>query len=160
MTTNTRTSNRNATKCGIFAKILLSGEVMGESKEDFLSLLAGLRKKFRPADSLAGILVDKLAFLYLRLSRVYKSDIQSAPLLFTKVKEVLEEGEPTVDAEYVGEHKEYRVVALPKGPAPELLIRYEANVERQIARTLEQLERAQGQSAPESAGGIPGPHAH
>jgi hypothetical protein len=162
VTTKRRASNRNATKFGIFATILLSGEVMEESKEDYLALLAGLRKTFRPADSLAEVLVEKLAFLYLRLSRVYKSDIQSAPMLFTKVKEALENDEPTVDAEYVGAHKEYRLVVFPKGPSPELLIRYEANIERQIARTLDQLERAQqvGQSAPESAGGIPGTHAH
>jgi hypothetical protein len=162
MTTKTRASNRNATKSGIFATILLSGEGMGESKEDYLALLAGLRKTYRPANPLAEVLVEKLAFLYLRLSRVYKSDIQSAPMLFTKVKEALENDEPTVDAEYVGAHKEYRLVVFPKGPSPELLIRYEANIERQIARTLDQLERAQqvGQSAPESAGGIPGTHAH
>ena len=156
------TRKSNATKFGIFATILQSGEAMGESKEDYLTLLAGLRKTYRSADSLAEILVDKLAFLYLRLSRVYKSDIQSAPLLFTKVKEALEEDEPAVEAEYVGAQKEYRVVVFPKGPSPELAIRYESNIERQIARTLDQLERARqvGQNAPESAGGIPGTHAH
>ena len=156
------TKNRNATKFGIFATILLSGEAMGEEEEDYLALLRSFRKTFRPANSLAEVLVEKLAFLYLRLSRVYKSDIQSAPMLFTKVKEALENDEPTVDAEYVGAHKEYRLVVFPKGPSPELLIRYEANIERQIARTLDQLERAQqvGQSAPESAGGIPDTHAH
>jgi hypothetical protein len=145
----------------IFATILLSGEVMGESKEDYLALLAGSRKTFRPANSLGEVLIDKLAFQFLRLSRVYKSDIQSAPILFTKVKEALENDKPTVNAEYVGAKKEYRIVVFPKGPSPELVVRYEATIERQLARTLDQLERARqvGQGAPESAGGIPGTHA-
>ena len=162
MTTEKKRSSRNATKSGIFASILLSGEAMGEEEEHYLALLRGLRKTFQPGNSFAEVLVDKLTFLYLRLSRVYKCDLQCAPTLFTKVKEALENDEPTVDTEYVGEKKEYRVVVFPKGPSPELLIRYEANIERQIARTLDQLERAQqvGQSAPESAGGIPGTHAH
>lgn len=162
MTTGKKRSNRNAVKCGIFAKILLSGEAMGEEEEDYLALLRGLRKTFQPANSFADILVEKLAFQYLRLSRVYKCDLQCAPMLFTKVKETLENDEPAVETEYVGPQQEYQIVVSPKGTSPELLIRYESNAERQTARTLDQLGWAQqiGQSAPESPGGIAGTDAH
>ena len=162
MKTQKNGSNRNATKFGIFAKILLSGEAMGEEEEDYLALLRGLRKTIQPANSFADILVEKLAFQYMRLSRVYKCDLQCAPILFTKVKDALERGEPAVEAEYVGPQQEYKIVVPPKGTSPELLIKYESHIERQTARTLDQLGWAQqiGQSAPDSPGGIPNIHAH
>lgn len=158
MMTDKKGSSRNATKSGIFANILLSGEAMGESREDYLALLSGLRKAYPPANPLAEILIEKLAFQYLRLSRVYKSDMQCAPMLFTKVKDALENDEPAVETEYVGKDKEYRVVVFPKGPSPELLFRYESGIERQIDRSFEQLKWVQqvGQSAHESPGGMPG----
>jgi hypothetical protein len=146
MTNERHGSSRNATKFGIFATILLRGEILGERTEDYLALLAGLRKSFQPANSFAEVLVDKLAFLYLRLSRVYKCDLQSAPRLFAKVNEAIEDGEPTIETEYVGAPKQYQVVVIPKGPSPEVLIKYEGNIERQIARTLVQLESATGGS--------------
>jgi hypothetical protein len=138
-----RGSGRNAMKCGIFAKILLSGEAVGESEHDYLALLSGLRKQFRPANCLEEVLVEKLAFLYLRQTRVYKFDMQLVGKLFTKVERGLEVDQQPIETEFVGENKEYQVVVFPKGPSPDLLIKYEANVERQTARTQDQLERIQ-----------------
>jgi hypothetical protein len=85
----------------------------------------------------------------------WKADAESAPMLFAKVREGLLNDKPTVETEYVGA-KEYRVIVFPKGPSPDLLIRYESNIERQIARTSVQLEGLQPlrQSAPEPPGGL------
>ena len=143
MTAGKSGSSRNATKFGIFATVLLSGEALAESKDAYLDLLSGLRKTYRPANCHSEILVEKLAFLYLRLSRVYKADLRSAPKLFAKAEEALEDNEPKFETEYVGAYKEYEVVVFPTGPSPDLLIRYEAHIERQIARTQEQIETVQ-----------------
>jgi hypothetical protein len=140
---NVKTANRNATKCGIFAKILLSGEAMGEAEQDFLALLSGLRKQFRPANSHEDVLVDKLAYLYLRLSRVYKSDIRLVGKLFAKVDQALEVDREPIESQFVGEKHEFEAVTFSKGPSPDLVIRYEANTDRQIVRTLDLLERLQ-----------------
>ena len=76
-------------------------------------------------------------------------------MLFAKVRDALLNDKPAVETEYVGA-KEYRVIVFPKGPTPDLLIRYESNIERQIARTSERLERLQPlrQNAPEPPGGL------
>ncbi len=160
-----RGSNHNATKFGVFARILLSGEVMGErEKGHYVALLFGLAQKSSGKlgfDCLEEVLVEKLAFLFLRLTRVYKADVKLAGKIFRKVEHGLKISGPTAETEYIGEDKEYQVVLLPKGPSPDLLVRYEANIERQIARTLEQLERPRRvpQSAPEPPVPSPGAHA-
>jgi hypothetical protein len=43
--------SRNATKSGIFATILLSGKALGETEENYLALLAGLRETYRPTNT-------------------------------------------------------------------------------------------------------------
>jgi len=132
-----RGSRLNATSHGIFASILLSGEPWGEREEDYRRLLCGLREDLRPVGCLEEIQVEKAAFLYLRLSRVYKVDLRLAPLLFKKVSDALEKDYPTVETEWVDKEKE--VVVVEKDLSPDLLLRYEGNVERQIARTLDRL---------------------
>jgi hypothetical protein len=146
MTTEKKTSNRNSLKHGIFAEIVLSGEACRKTKQDYLMLLAGLRKAFRPANPFTKLLVEKLTMLYVRLSRLYKCDLQTAPILFSKVKESIEDNEPRVETEFIGAPKTYQVVVVPKGPSMELLLKYEGNLERQIARTLEQLKLTTGAS--------------
>jgi len=146
MTSEKKGSSCNSLKSGIFGNILLSGEVCGETKQDYLMLLAGLRKAFRPANPFTKLLVEKLTMLYVRLSRLYRCDLQTAPILFSKVKESIESDEPRVETEFIDAPKKYQVVVVPRGPSPELLLKYESNLERQIARTLEQLKPATGAS--------------
>jgi len=132
-----RGSRFNATSHGIFASILLSGEPWGESEEEFLRLLSGLREDLRPVGCLEETQVEKLAFLYLRLSRVYKFDLRLAPLLFKKLSDALERDYPTVETESIDREEE--VVVVGKDLSPDLFMRYESNIERQIARTLDRL---------------------
>lgn len=131
-------SKFNATKHGIFADILLTGEQWGEFEGHYLRLLSALRGSIRPGDSLEEIQVEKLAFLYLRLTRVYKSDLEVAPKLFKKVSEALDKDHATVETKWL--NKEDEVVVVTKEPAPDSFLRYENNVERQIGRTFDQLE--------------------
>jgi hypothetical protein len=58
----------NATTHGIFAQIILRGGSLGESEEAYRVLLSGLRKAIKPVDQFENVQVEKLAFLYLRLS--------------------------------------------------------------------------------------------
>ncbi len=114
---------------------------LGDSQTDFSKLLVGLRKDFGPTGSLENLLVEKLAVLFLRLSRVYKADLTVAPQLFTKVQAGLLGDESLVVTEPVDRESEIAIVR--KMPAPEVLMRYETNFERNIDRTLNQLERLQ-----------------
>jgi hypothetical protein len=132
-------SRYNATKHGIFAGILISGGTLGDSVGNYTALLSGLRAAIKPTDQFEGMLVETLAFLYLRLSRVYQADWDSAPKLFRTVGEALDGDYPKADTEYIDRNDEVLIVR--NGPAPDLLIRYEAAIERQICRTLSRLEQ-------------------
>jgi hypothetical protein len=143
-------SRFNGVKHGIFATILLSGDNWGETEKDYLRIVSGLRRAFQPVGCFEQVQIEKLAFLYVRLSRVYKADQQFAPKLFKKVSEALDADHRMVEREAID--RESEVLVTRKDPDPDSLIRYEANVERQIVRTLDQLERFQrlGNCAPES----------
>ncbi|SRR6266581_2900767 len=142
----------NATKHGIFARILLRGVALGESEEAYRALLAGLRQAIKPVDQVEDVQVEKLAFLYLRLTRVYAADWNVAPILFDKVAKALDEEEPLTETTWV--NKENEVVVIRKALGPDLALRYEANIERQIARTLGLLQQwrmmREGSSGPKT----------
>ena len=80
-----RRSSQNARSHGILAGVLLRDGGLGDSQSDFSKLLVGLQKDFEPMSSIENLLVEKLAILLLRLSRVYKADLAVAPLLFRKL---------------------------------------------------------------------------
>jgi hypothetical protein len=86
-------------------------------------------------------LIEKLAFAVLRLARVYKVDAEVAPLLFEAIRKSLTEDHSQIITELVNSKEE--VAMIRKEPSPELLHRYETSLERQIERTLNQLERLQ-----------------
>ncbi len=125
---------------GILAETLLAGDHMGELGETYRRILSALQKAMRPVDTYEQLLVEKLAFLYVRLIRVYRADWQLAPKLFEKLEE-------SVGAEYNPFIRkglidfEGEVIGHRKDPTPELLVRYESNTERQISRTIDQFER-------------------
>jgi hypothetical protein len=134
-----QTSSRNSIKHGIFADILLSGNKMGKASEEYLRLLSALRSAMRPADSFEDIQVEKLAFLQLRLTRVYEADWRVAPKLFKKLADGLDADSPLQGTGIINDGLE--VLANREDPAPELLFRYESNLERQIGRTIDQLRQ-------------------
>lgn len=136
-----RRSSQNAHRHGILAGVLQRDGGLGDSQSDFSKVLAGLRKDFGPMSSIEDLLVEKLAVLFLRLFGVYKADLAVAPLMFTRLQAGLRGEESLVVTESIDRESEIAIVR--KTPAPEVLMRYETNLERDIDRTLNQLERLQ-----------------
>ncbi len=140
MKNGNRKSKYNAIAHGILADILLVGDHLGESGKTYRRMLTALQKSMRPVDDYEELLIEKLAFLYIRLTRVYKADWRLAPRLFEKLEKSLSEGyRPFVTKGLLD--LEGEVMGHLKDPTPELLLRYESNIERQISRTIDQLER-------------------
>ena len=129
----------------IFARVVLK-----EEEADYRALLVSFRKAKQPVGGLEEFLVEKLAFVALRSGRVYRADLNVAPLLFKAIGKTLTEGRSPIITELVNRRDE--VVVLRKEPSPELLLRYETSLERQFDRILTQLERQQrmrlGQALP------------
>jgi hypothetical protein len=134
-----RTSKLNAVTHGILADILLVGDHLGESSETYRRMVSALQKSIRPVDSYEELQVEKLIFLYIRLARVYKADWRLAPKLFEKLEKSIDADHPFVTRELFDFGGE--VMGQRKDPTPELLIRYESNIERQIGRTIDHLEQ-------------------
>jgi hypothetical protein len=115
-----RRSKYNSTKDGIFSKVFV---LDGESRAEFNALLNGLRDDFHPEGTFEEIWVEKLATLLWRERRLIiaegQLDIQNNKVNFE---------EPNL------------------APPPlklDLLIRYDTTLNRNIERTLNQLERHQ-----------------
>jgi len=136
-----RRSSQNACTHGILADVLQRDGCLGDSQSDFSKLLVELRNQFGPVGFLENLLVEKLGVLYVRLPRVYKADLKTAPLIFRMVEAGLRRDEPPV---LIGlSDTESEVVFVRKLPTLEVIMRYETNLERNIERTLNQLERLQ-----------------
>jgi hypothetical protein len=136
-----RRAKRNATQHGIFADHVLTAEPFRESVPNYEKLLCSLCEAIQPSNALEQALVEMLAFDFLRLSRVYKSDAQIAPRMFERVHAALVEEKPHVHTERV--EKEEEIVIVQRALDPELAIRYEAHLSREIDRILNRLERLQ-----------------
>ena len=135
-------SRFNATKHGIFATTLFNFTFLEGAEDDFKSIIKAFRNALRPADEFEEIQIDKLAFLHLRLARLYKAEWQVAPKLFERLSKVLDEFHQVTVTAYVEEGEEGQEVAfLRREPSPEILMRYESNIERQIGRTLDLLTK-------------------
>ena len=124
-----RGRQHNAIKHGFFANVLLRGSDSAEA-EEFEELLAAINEAIRPTGGLEETLTDKLAMLFMRLRRVYKADLETAPKLFARVKDCLNTSTSIVAG------LEERITRTSQDPSLELLVRYETSIERQIDRTL------------------------
>ena len=134
-------AKHNAVKHGIFANILLDGKHFGEERKHYIELISMLRSSIRPQNGLEETLVEKLAFLFLRLARFYRADMRVAPRIFERVAELLGPGQPSVKVKWVS--REDQLVVVQRDPTSDTMTRYESNLERQIARTFEQIEVSQ-----------------
>lgn len=141
----------NATKSGIFAKLVLTGEPFRERQDDFQKLLADLRRSIRPRDCFEEILLENLGFQFFRLVRFYPAEAGAAPILFRIVREKMESD--IFDSSPKGAPQEEPFGA-GKLPAADLLMRYESAIWRQIDRIVQQLDRwrraCDGRASPES----------
>jgi hypothetical protein len=134
-----RGSKSNALKHGIFVAIFANGEEGNADRAKYLLFLTGLRGAFCPSDYFEELEIEKMAISHVRLWRLYEADLRIAPKLFARVAEALEEDRPEVPTQFVS--KEDEVVLARKDPTPELVMRYEASLERQIGRALSLLEQ-------------------
>jgi hypothetical protein len=125
-------------KNGIFAKVLLTADRLGKSQDDYRELIAELQKSIRPRDQFEQILLENLAFQFLRVARVYEADAAVAPILFRAVREKLESD--GFEAR-TGDPLREETFGAGKLPAADLLMRYEAGIWRQIDRIMERLDR-------------------
>jgi len=130
----------NPLKHGIFAKVVLNGGSFEEAKE-YKSIVARLITARQPKDDMDIISVEQLAFAYLRMARVYKADIQLYNLILKRTLETLE-NRPSGGLEALAslESESTRIRNL-SSPDPELLLRYETQIDKQIDRILNRLER-------------------
>ncbi len=131
-------AKHNSIKHGIFANILLSGNPFGEERDHFLALISMVRSSIRPVNGLEETLVEKVAVLLFRLARLYKADLRMAPRMFARVVDDLASDQPSVEAKWISHQDQVLVVG--KNPSIDSIIRYEANLERQIGRTLDRIE--------------------
>ena len=131
-------SKYNATKHNIFTEILLSGDAFPESRQELLDLTSVVQESIRPQTALENALAGKLAALLFRLTRVYKVDERIAPKLFARVSKLLGRGQPEIRAKWVSPKDQ--IVVVRRDPTSESIMRYETNLERQIVRTLSQIE--------------------
>jgi len=134
-----RPTNHNAVRHGIFAKILLTGPAFAEATEDLERLISVIAESIKPVDGLEQALVEKLAVLLLRLTRVYKADQAIVPKLIERVMDGLDKVQPPPELHLID--REAQIVIDRKDPSSEVLMRYETAIERQIARTIDQIQK-------------------
>ena len=132
------TSKNNAVKHGIFARILLDDHAFHEKREDICALISVVRESIRPSTAFEDMHVEKMAFQLWRLMRTYKADAKIAPKLFARISDFLEPGQPSTEAKWVA--RKDQVIVTQRDPTSDSLMRYETHLERQICRTLDQLE--------------------
>jgi hypothetical protein len=140
----------NAVKHGILAKeIIKSGEILGESPEDFEALLSGLIEVYKPVGKAEELAVEEIAVSYVRRARTLRAEgtaiMHGLDELHAREYENFLEGSPIR-----GWLLEQRMgSALPIGgslPPAEVLdhtIRYEALLDRQMMRAVQWLEMLQ-----------------
>ena len=133
--------NENSATHGIFAKILLKGNHFGKDGEYFFKLISVVHGSLRPVGGLECILIEKLAALYLRLGRLYRFNFKTASLMFARVEADLKSDHASVEAKLMSHEDQVLVIA--RGPSVDSIVRYESNLEKQIERTLSQLENLQ-----------------
>jgi hypothetical protein len=129
-------SKFNAIKAGIFAKMVLTAEPFREHKKDFTALLEDLRGAIWVEDQFELILIENLALQFFRLARLYQTDANVAQQLFQNVRNEIENNDEVLAGLLKGES-----ASATKFPGADLLIRYEANIWRQIDRIMERLQQ-------------------
>ena len=131
-------SRLNALKHGIFAKVVAEGGCLGEDQEDYLAFSAALRSSLNPSTSLEQIAVEAIAGDFFRLAKIHKADAKLAPLLWARVHDILtEEHDPVLNSPIdPGEF-----AALERWPTPDLLLRYETGLIRNLERKFALFER-------------------
>lgn len=130
----------NALKHGILARetIITHGD-HPENQADLEQLLADLHDDCRPEGPLEELLVQQIAVCYWRLRRILHADSHE---FGHSLAATARSAEPF---EYAGRLITTHTPALPPSDRVNLILRYEATIQRQLTRALNHLERLQRQ---------------
>jgi hypothetical protein len=131
-------SKFNSVTHGFFSAIVLRNQKANESAGDYETILESLRNSIQPYDSLEELLIEALAFEFLRWARIYQVDSQVAPQMFERVAAGLTREETYLVTEAV--NKKTDTVLVRRELDPELIMRYGTSVSKQIERILDRLE--------------------
>jgi len=129
-----RAANQNAKTHGIFAQIVTRRSDL----DDFEKLLSDAKQAIRPTNGLEEILVEKFAVELLRSRRFHEADIKIAPKLFSRLKESLNRAVPSI-ALVLASGAQNSVTG--RDITLDLMIRYGTSIDRQIGRTLDQIQQ-------------------
>ena len=149
-------SSRNALKHGLLAQqILINDDDPNEKTEDFEQLLNDLIDELKPQGSIENLLVERIAICYWRLRRVLRYEAQSIRDLRQ------DEYNPyaTVIRQFSGKEADPHRHILPNETQTNLLVRYENMIDRQLNRSMRQLQQLQStrqSNIPPSQGGSKG----
>ena len=130
-------SSQNALKHGLLAnQILLNDDDPNEKREDFNQLLENLIDEYQPHTCMETLLVERVAVCFWRLRRAYRYEAQAITGLREGEFSPFEQMARTV----TGRQPEPYARILPRESQLKLLVRYETMIERQLNRSLTQLQ--------------------
>lgn len=130
----------NALKHGIFAEILFQEGKLQVPAQQFDDLVQELRHAIRPTNALEDILIDQLAMTLIRLARLYTADSEVAPVFFNRLKECTDDATASIVTASIEKGDE--VAFFHRGPSLDVLVRYEASLDRKVGKLLNQIEQA------------------
>ncbi len=139
-----RRSSRNAVKHGLLARHVVLTDHANEDPREFDELLEGLMDDYQPQGMIEKMLVERLAASFWRLRRAYRFEAES----------IAQANKPNVVSQVLSElsplASEPAEKVLPSGANLDKLIRYESMIDREMLRTVVQLERRQRCRRPEA----------
>ncbi|MCH8964815.1 MAG: hypothetical protein IIB58_07640 [Planctomycetes bacterium] len=131
-------SSRNAVKHGLLAGLIVLADHKDEDPQQFGLLLDGLRDDYQPQSTIETMLVERLAASFWRLRRAYRFEVEAITQANrpNPLADALDELSPLPPVER-GER------ILPSPYSLDRLIRYETMIDRELLRTMRQLESRQ-----------------
>ena len=131
-------SSRNAVKHGLLTARVVLLDHPDEDPREFDGLLDGLMEDFKPHSTIEQMLVERLAASFWRLRRAYRFETESIAQANrpNAMSQMLQEFSPLPASEPTER-------VLPSAPDLDKLVRYESMIDRELLRTMAQLDRLQ-----------------
>ena len=131
-------SSRNAVKHGLLAGRIVLADHKDEDPQQFGLLLDGLRDDYQPQSTIETMLVERLAASFWRLRRAYRFEVEAIthanlPNPLADALDELSHLQPVPRGECI----------LPPPDSLDCLIRYETMIDRELLRTMRQLDLRQ-----------------
>jgi len=148
-----RRASLNALKHGIFAEVLIQGGKFHGQIDNLDAMVAHLRRAIPPRNALTSILIDQLAITFIRQAQLYALDSELAPIFFKRLKEHTHDASTSIITASIERADE--IAFIQRSPSLEVLIKYEAALDRKADRILKQIEKAQLMGAEQPEGSSP-----